>query len=938
MHDNFKEIEGKWQNYWAKNQTFKASNDSENPKYYVLDMFPYPSGAGLHVGHPLGYIASDIYARYKRHKGYNVLHPQGYDSFGLPAEQYAIQTGQHPAKTTEENIKTYRRQLDQIGFSFDWSREVRTSNPNYYKWTQWIFIQLFNSWYNIDTDKAEDISTLISKFKKEGNISVNASCDDEIQAFTAEQWVAFSKKEQEEIVLQYRLTFLSDAEVNWCPELGTVLANDEIVNGVSERGGFPVVRKKMTQWSMRISAYAQRLLDGLHGIDWPQPLKDSQTNWIGRSQGAMVSFAIDGHNQKIEVFTTRPDTIFGVSFMTLAPEHELVSKITTEAQKDAVQNYIKATAKRSERERMADVKTISGVFTGAYAIHPFSGKKVQIWIGDYVLAGYGTGAVMAVPCGDQRDYDFAKHFGIEIPNIFENVEISEQAHTDKEGTIIANSDFLSGLSYKKALKLSIYELEKQKIGYGKINYRLRDAVFSRQRYWGEPFPVYYKGGMPQMIATEHLPIILPEVEKYLPTKDGRPPLGNAKVWAWDTETNEVVENTKINHQTIFPLELNTMPGWAGSSYYFNRYMDPNNDSEFASTESLNYWKEVDLYIGGSEHATGHLLYARFWQKFLFDKGLVPVDEFAKKLINQGMILGTSAFVFREDGVNKFYSKGVLEGKVGQLIHVDVSFVNASDELDVEAFKNWRVEFKDAQFITEEDGSFKVSREVEKMSKSKYNVVNPDHICAAYGADSLRLFEMFLGPLEQAKPWKTSGISGVHSFLKKLWKLFYNGEELSISDADPTAEELKTLHKTIKKVEEDIENFSFNTSVSTFMIAVNELITQKCNKRAILKPLLILISPYAPHIAEELWSKLGHEDSISTAEFPVFDPKHLVESSKNYPVSFNGKMRFTLELPLDMTKGDIERVVLAHQKTQAQLAGRVPKKVIIVPGKIINIVG
>ena len=938
MHYNFKEIEGKWQNYWAKNQTFKASNDSENPKYYVLDMFPYPSGAGLHVGHPLGYIASDIYARYKRHKGYNVLHPQGYDSFGLPAEQYAIQTGQHPAKTTEENIKTYRRQLDQIGFSFDWSREVRTSNPNYYKWTQWIFIQLFNSWYNIDTDKAEDITTLISKFKKEGNTSVNASCDDEIQAFTAEQWVAFSKKEQEEILLQYRLTFLSDAEVNWCPELGTVLANDEIVNGVSERGGFPVVRKKMTQWSMRISAYAQRLLDGLHGIDWPQPLKDSQTNWIGRSQGAMVSFAIDGHDQKIEVFTTRPDTIFGVSFMTLAPEHELVSKITTEAQKNAVQNYIKATAKRSERERMADVKTISGVFTGAYAIHPFSGKKVQIWIGDYVLAGYGTGAVMAVPCGDQRDYDFAKHFGIDIPNIFENVEISEQAHTDKEGTIIANSDFLSGLSYKKALKLSIYELEKQKLGYGKINYRLRDAVFSRQRYWGEPFPVYYKGGMPQMISTEHLPIILHEVEKYLPTKDGRPPLGNAKVWAWDTETNEVVENTKINHQTIFPLELNTMPGWAGSSYYFNRYMDPNNDKEFASTESLNYWKEVDLYIGGSEHATGHLLYARFWQKFLFDKGLVPVDEFAKKLINQGMILGTSAFVFREDGVNKFYSKGVLEGKVGQLIHVDVSFVNASDELDVEAFKNWRVEFKDAQFITEEDGSFKVSREVEKMSKSKYNVVNPDHICAAYGADSLRLFEMFLGPLEQAKPWKTSGISGVHSFLKKLWKLFYNGEELSISDADPTAEELKTLHKTIKKVEEDIENFSFNTSVSTFMIAVNELMTQKCNKRAILKPLLILISPYAPHIAEELWSKLGHEDSISTAEFPVFDPKHLVESSKNYPVSFNGKMRFTLELPLDMTKDDIEKVVLAHQKTQAQLAGRVPKKIIIVPGKIINIVG
>ena len=938
MQYNFKEIEDKWQDYWAKNETFKANNASDKPKYYVLDMFPYPSGAGLHVGHPLGYIASDIYARYKRHKGFNVLHPQGYDSFGLPAEQYAIQTGQHPAKTTEENIKTYRRQLDQIGFSFDWSREVRTSNPAYYKWTQWIFIQLFNSWYNLDSDKAEDISTLISIFEKEGNISVNASCDDEIQEFTAVQWEAFSKKEQEEIVLQYRLTFLSDTEVNWCPELGTVLANDEIVNGVSERGGFPVVRKKMTQWSMRISAYAQRLLDGLKSIDWPQPLKDSQTNWIGRSQGAMVSFQIDSYDEIIDVFTTRPDTIFGVSFMTLAPEHDLVSKITTETQKDAVQNYIKATAKRSERERMADVKTISGVFTGAYAIHPFSGEKVQIWIGDYVLAGYGTGAVMAVPCGDQRDYDFAKHFKIPIPNIFEGVDISEQAHTDKEGTIIANSNFLSGLSYKKALKLSIYELEKQEIGHGKINYRLRDAVFSRQRYWGEPFPVYYVDGMPQMIDEIHLPIVLPEVEKYLPTEDGQPPLGNADTWAWDSVNNKVVGNDEINNTSIWPLELNTMPGWAGSSYYFNRYMDPHNETEFASKESLNYWKEVDLYIGGSEHATGHLLYARFWQKFMFDRGLVPVDEFAKKLINQGMILGTSAFIFREDGTNRFYSKGLLEGKIGQLIHVDVSFVNASDELDIEGFKSWREDFKDAKFIYEDNGIFKVSREVEKMSKSKYNVVNPDNICAEYGADSLRLFEMFLGPLEQAKPWKTSGISGVHSFLKKLWKLFYNGEELSISDSVATAEELKTLHKTIKKVEEDIENFSFNTSVSTFMIAVNELITQKCNKRAILEPLLILISPYAPHIAEELWEKLGNTESISTAPFPIFKPQYLVESSKNYPVSFNGKMRFTLELPLDMTKDDIEKVVLAHQKTQAQLAGRVPKKIIIVPGKIINIVG
>jgi leucyl-tRNA synthetase len=938
MQYNFKEIEDKWQDYWAKNETFKANNASDKPKYYVLDMFPYPSGAGLHVGHPLGYIASDIYARYKRHKGFNVLHPQGYDSFGLPAEQYAIQTGQHPAKTTEENIKTYRRQLDQIGFSFDWSREVRTSNPAYYKWTQWIFIQLFNSWYNLDSDKAEDISTLIYIFEKEGNISVNAPCDDEIQEFTSVQWEAFSKKEQEEIVLQYRLTFLSDTEVNWCPELGTVLANDEIVNGVSERGGFPVVRKKMTQWSMRISAYAQRLLDGLKSIDWPQPLKDSQTNWIGRSQGAMVSFKIDSHDEIIDVFTTRPDTIFGVSFMTLAPEHDLVSKITTETQKNAVQNYIKATAKRSERERMADVKTISGVFTGAYAIHPFSGEKVQIWIGDYVLAGYGTGAVMAVPCGDQRDYDFAKHFKIPIPNIFEGVDISEQAHTDKEGTIIANSDFLSGLSYKKALKLSIYELEKQEIGHGKVNYRLRDAVFSRQRYWGEPFPVYYVDGMPQMIDEIHLPIVLPEVEKYLPTEDGQPPLGNADTWAWDSVNNKVVSNGEINNTTVWPLELNTMPGWAGSSYYFNRYMDPHNETEFASKESLNYWKEVDLYIGGSEHATGHLLYARFWQKFMFDKGLVPVDEFAKKLINQGMILGTSAFIFREDGTNRFYSKGLLEGKIGQLIHVDVSLVNTSDELDIEGFKSWREDFKDAKFIYEDNGIFKVSREVEKMSKSKYNVVNPDNICVEYGADSLRLFEMFLGPLEQAKPWKTSGISGVHSFLKKLWKLFYNGEELSISDSVATAEELKTLHKTIKKVEEDIENFSFNTSVSTFMIAVNELITQKCNKRAILEPLLILISPYAPHIAEELWEKLGNTESISTAPFPIFEPQYLVESSKNYPVSFNGKMRFTMELPLDMTKDDIEKVVLAHQKTQAQLAGRVPKKIIIVPGKIINIVG
>ncbi|NQX99844.1 MAG: leucine--tRNA ligase [Flavobacteriaceae bacterium] len=937
MQYKHQEIEKKWQEYWANNQTFKASEDDDKPKYYVLDMFPYPSGAGLHVGHPLGYIATDIYARYKRHKGFQVLHPQGYDSFGLPAEQYAIQTGQHPAKTTEENIATYRRQLDQIGFSFDWSREVRTSNPEYYKWTQWIFIQLFNSWYNKDTDKAEAISSLITKFEASGNYEVNAACNDGVGSFTVEDWNSFSDDKKQKILLQYRLTFLSETEVNWCPALGTVLANDEIVNGVSERGGHPVIRKKMTQWSMRISAYAQRLLDGLHTIDWPQPLKDAQTNWIGRSQGAMVSFKVDGYDDNIEVFTTRPDTIFGVSFMTLAPEHELVAKITTTKQKAAVEAYIDATAKRSERDRMADVKTISGVFTGAYAIHPFSGEKVQIWIGDYVLASYGTGAVMAVPCGDQRDYDFAKHFGIEIPNIFEGVDISDEAYTDKEKTVITNSDFLNGLSYKKAMKTVINELEQQGIGYGKINYRLRDAVFSRQRYWGEPFPVYYVDGMPQMISDEHLPIVLPQVEKYLPTEDGRPPLGNAEVWAWDTRINKVVENIKIDHKTVFPLELNTMPGWAGSSQYFNRYMDPRNTKEIFSKEAIEYWQQVDLYIGGSEHATGHLLYARFWQKFMFDKGLVPVDEFAKKLLNQGMILGTSAIIHRVSGTNQYVSKRLKENHETDKLRVDVKLINSSDELDIEALKNWQPQFSDAEFILEDD-RFIVGREVEKMSKRWFNVVNPDDICEEYGADALRLFEMFLGPLEQSKPWKTSGISGVYSFLKKLWKLYHNGDIFKVVDVAPTKDELKTLHKTIKKVEEDIENFSFNTSVSTFMIAVNELTAQKCCKRAILEPLLVLISPYAPHIAEELWEKLGNTSSISTAAFPVFEEKFLVETSKKYPISFNGKTRFMLELPSDMSQEAIEKTVMAHEKTQAQLQGRIPKKVIVVPGRIVNIVG
>lgn len=950
MHYNFNDIEAKWQKYWNDHQTFKASNSSDKPKYYVLDMFPYPSGAGLHVGHPLGYIASDIYARYKRHQGFNVLHPQGYDSFGLPAEQYAIQTGQHPAVTTKDNIATYRRQLDQIGFSFDWSREVRTSDPEYYKWTQWIFIQLFESWYNNDTNKAEHIDSLIAMFSSEGNANVNAVCDEGIEVFTADQWNAFSAEKQQDLLLQYRLTYLAETEVNWCPVLGTVLANDEIVNGVSERGGHPVVRKKMTQWSMRISAYAERLLQGLETVDFTESLKETQRNWIGKSQGASVTFytkpdatssAVET-SYPIEVFTTRPDTIFGVSFMTLAPEHDLVHKITTPEQQQAVNDYIEATAKRSERDRMADVKTISGVFTGAYAEHPFTKEPIPVWIGDYVLASYGTGAVMAVPCGDQRDYDFAKHFDIAIPNIFEGVDISTEAFSGKDNVKIANSDFLDGLNYKKASKLAIYKLEQLGQGEGKTNYRLRDAVFSRQRYWGEPFPVYYVNGKPQMIATEHLPIVLPEVEKYLPTEEGEPPLGRADVWAWCTKTNKVVSNQLIDHKTVFPLELNTMPGWAGSSWYFFRYMEEkaNRGETFASEEALNYWENVDLYIGGSEHATGHLLYSRFWVKFLKDRGFVNIEEPFKKLINQGMILGTSAFIYREENTNTYLSKGLIDGKSVLPIHVKVQYVNASDELDIEGLKNdaeFGADYQDAEFILE-NGVCKVGREVEKMSKSKYNVVSPDAICADYGADSLRLYEMFLGPLEQYKPWNTAGITGVHGFLKKLWKLYVDDNGLKVTDAEPTKDSLKTLHKTIKKVQEDIENFSFNTSVSTFMIAVNELGAQKCTSRDILEPLLVLISPYAPHIAEELYSKLGHTTSISTVPFPKFDESHLVESSKVYPVSFNGKMRFTMELPLDLSKDEIEKIVMADERTQKQLDGKTPKKVIIVPGKIINLAG
>ncbi len=954
------EIEANWQKYWAENQTFAAENNSDKPKYYVLDMFPYPSGAGLHVGHPLGYIASDIYARYKRHKGFNVLHPQGYDSFGLPAEQYAIQTGQHPEKTTKENIARYREQLDKIGFSFDWSREVRTSSPEYYKWTQWIFIQLFNSWYNKDSDKAESICTLIQEFEFNGNAKVNAVSDDNIESFSSDDWNRFSKEKQEQILLQYRLTYLAETEVNWCPGLGTVLANDEIVNGVSERGGFPVIRKKMTQWSMRISAYAQRLLDGLAAIDWTQSLKDSQENWIGKSVGALVTFKVkdseaeenlldyiisgdDTNQYKIEVFTTRPDTIFGVTFMTLAPEHELVSKITTPEQKASVDAYIEATAKRSERERMADVKTISGVFTGAYAEHPFTKEPIPVWIGDYVLAGYGTGAVMAVPCGDERDYAFANHFkgqnGMrEIKNIFANVDISKEAYGSKDNVEIANSDFINGMNYKEATKAVIDSLEKLGQGRGKTNYRLRDAVFSRQRYWGEPFPVYYVNGMPQMIETKYLPIRLPEVEKYLPTEDGQPPLGNAPVWAWNTQTNEVVANDLIDDVTVFPLELNTMPGWAGSSWYWLRYMDAHNEDEFVSKDAEAYWQNVDLYIGGSEHATGHLLYSRFWNKFLKDRGFINQDEPFKKLINQGMILGMSAFVYRIEGTNTLISKNKVGDNKVQPLHADVSFVNASDELDIEAFKNWREDYKNAEFITEDNGKFIVSREVEKMSKSKYNVVTPDDICAEYGADTLRLYEMFLGPLEQAKPWNTAGITGVFGFLKKLWRLYFDDSGLIVTSNPASKEALKTLHKTIKKVQDDIEGFSFNTSVSQFMICVNELTAMNCHERTILEPLAILISPYAPHIAEELWKHLGHEGSISTVPFPKFNPEHLVESSKEYPVSFNGKMRFTIELPLDLTVPQIQEIIMNDERTLKQLEGRTPNKVIIVPGKIINLVG
>ncbi|EKY17069.1 DUF559 domain-containing protein [Capnocytophaga sp. oral taxon 326] len=1224
---NHKEIEAFWQEYWAKHQTFKAQNDSTKPKYYVLDMFPYPSGAGLHVGHPLGYIASDIVARYKRHKGFNVLHPQGYDSFGLPAEQYAIQTGQHPAVTTAQNIARYREQLDKIGFSFDWSREVKTSDPDYYRHTQWIFIQLFNSWYNNATDKAEPIETLIALFETEGNSKVNAACDDDTPTFTAAQWHAMTAESKQRHLLKYRLTYLAETEVNWCPALGTVLANDEIVNGVSERGGHPVIRKKMTQWSMRITAYAERLLQGLDTIDWSESIKESQRNWIGKSVGAEIilplapsqgggtvatksnsinvnqketnnhkedntevsftasplsrgegqgvripffmtggnnafrlieeakrmrkeptdaeaalwellrdkklgdkfrrqhlidDFIVDfvclsknlvievdggyhndptqkeydeqrtlylnekgfkvirftneevlgnteavltkikqelvlpltpsqgggivarnsrgfieesegeetaackndninttsplsfennevafadsplslGEGQGVRIFTTRPDTLFGVTYLTLAPEHPLVLQITTEEQRAEVEAYIAATAKRSERDRMADTKTVSGAFTGAYAVHPLTGKQIPIWIGDYVLASYGTGAVMAVPAGDDRDYAFAKHFkgakGMpEVINIFDK-DISENAFTDKEGMTYQNSDILNGCTnFSEAVAKVLAALEAKGAGKAKVNYRLRDAVFSRQRYWGEPFPVYYKNGLPQMIGEEHLPILLPEVEKYLPTEEGNPPLGNATTWAWDTANHKVVSNELIDNQTVFPLELNTMPGWAGSSWYWLEYMmEKEARGTFPTKSVVDYWQNVDLYVGGSEHATGHLLYSRFWNKFLKDRGFAPTEEPFKKLINQGMILGMSAFPiwakpiipnvkeenleklkeFASKSKNIFVSNDIIPKKNTTIplvglspylrdnliqkyelefldetelegfsfepltLHIPIDYVSIDNEVDFEKTnQDFRLINLEKNSIKNEKGKFFLEREVEKMSKSKYNVVNPDDICEQYGADTLRLYEMFLGPLEQAKPWNTAGISGVYNFLRKLWRLYFNDNGWQVTDEAPTPEMLKALHKTIKKVNEDIENFSFNTSVSQFMICVNELSSLKCHHRDVLAPLAVLVAPFAPHIAEELWKRLGNTESITYAPYPVHEDKYLQEDSKEYPVSFNGKVRFKRAYATSMSVAEIEQAILADPQTAEQLQGNTPKKVIVVPNRIINIV-
>lgn len=931
MDYQFKEIEQKWQKHWAQNQTFRADQDTSKPKFYVLDMFPYPSGAGLHVGHPLGYIASDIFSRYKRLKGFNVLHPMGYDSFGLPAEQYAIQTGQHPALTTETNINTYRGQLDKIGFSFDWGREVRTSDPGYYKWTQWIFMQLFNSWYNLETDRAEDLTTLIEKFNAAGSADVRAVCDEDTASFLPSDWATMTDEEKQSELLKYRLTYLRESTVNWCPALGTVLANDEVKDGYSERGGHPVEQKKMMQWSMRISAYAERLLQGLNTIDWPEPVKEMQRNWIGKSVGASVRFAIEnapeGIADDIEVFTTRVDTIFGVSYLVLAPEHELVAQLTTPEQSDTINNYIAQTKKKSELDRMADVKTVSGAFTGSYVINPVSGERVQLWIADYVLAGYGTGAVMGVPSGDQRDWLFATHFNLPIVQILDaQKDIEHQADATKEGKYI-NSGFINGMGYAEATQTLNTWLEEKGAGKAKINYRMRDAIFGRQRYWGEPIPVYFKDGLPYLIKEEELPLILPEIDKYLPTETGEPPLGRAGNWSYDDQ---------------YEYELSTMPGWAGSSWYWYRYMDAQNGSDFASKEAIQYWKDVDLYIGGAEHATGHLLYSRFWNKFLKDLGYVKEEEPFKKLINQGMIQGRSNFVYRivdEEGrgTNTLVSYGLRKEYKTSALHVDVNIVE-NEILNIDKFKLFRPEFADAEFILE-NGKYICGVEVEKMSKSKFNVVNPDILIENYGADTLRMYEMFLGPLEQSKPWNTNGIEGVFKFLRKFWRLFHNDQWVfHVEDSVPHKAELKALHKIIKKVQDDIERFSFNTSVSSFMIAVNELTDLKCRNRQVLEDLVVVLSPYAPHICEELWEALGYEaGSLSYAEYPKFNPAYMVEDEFSYPVSVNGKTRLNLNLSLALEAADIEAAVLASEDVQKYLEGKIPKKVIVVKGRIVNIV-
>lgn len=932
MEYNFKEIEKRWQEYWVKNNIYKVTEDKSKPKYYVLDMFPYPSGAGLHVGHPLGYIASDIYSRYKRLNGFNVLHPMGYDAYGLPAEQYAIQTGQHPAITTEQNIKRYREQLDKIGFSFDWSREIQTCEPGYYHWTQWAFIQMFNSYYCNDEQQARPIAELVSAFEQTGTEGLNVACSEDLD-FSAAEWKSYSEKEQQEILLNYRIAYLSNATVNWCGALGTVLANDEVINGLSERGGHPVEQRKMRQWSLRVSAYAQRLLEGLDKIDWSDSIKETQRNWIGRSEGAEMKFKVKDSDLEFEIFTTRADTIFGVTFMVLAPESEYVYQVTTPEQKAEIDEYLAATKRRTERDRQMD-KKVSGVFTGAYAINPLNGEEIPIWVADYVLAGYGTGAIMAVPAHDSRDYAFAKHFGLPIIPLIEGADVSEESFDAKEG-IMMNSGFLNGLTVKEAIEKTKEYIKEKGLGHVKTNYRLRDAIFSRQRYWGEPFPVYYKDNMPYMLPLDKLPLELPEVDKYLPTESGEPPLGRATKWAWDTVKNEVVDKSLIDNKTVFPLELNTMPGFAGSSAYYLRYMDPSNDKELVSKNNDEYWRNVDLYIGGTEHATGHLIYSRFWNKFLFDLGVSCEDEPFRKLINQGMIQGRSNFVYRINGTNKFVSLGLKDQYETTPLHVDVNIVH-NDLLDLEAFKAWRPEFATADFVLE-DGKYVCGWTVEKMSKSYHNVVNPDDIVEKYGADTLRIYEMFLGPLEQSKPWDTNGIDGVNRFLRKLWGMFYKDGSFVVTDEAPSKEELKALHKLIKKVSSDIETFSFNTSVSAFMICVNDLTALKCNKKAILKELLVLLAPFAPFIAEELWHALGNTTSVCVATWPEFKEEYLVEDSFRYGVAFNGKVRFELEFAADATQSEVEQTVINHELAQKWIDGKTPKKVIFVPKKMINVV-